>query len=203
MNQQITLQGTGILPNSSSCYIHAENFKILPHSLGRATINLSNAHIILPNVANIIHSLEETVFQANEHRSVNLQNLDAIVERAASRGYTQGLDVSKVVTALRSRESSRPPSRNTWIFSVAIALIGIGIVWLIWSRSAKMSPFCGRQLKHAKGVSDQNVNKNDVVLQMESGRGKEEEEGMMDDSSRIQSQPTAFVQHGHLVTDCP
>jgi len=31
-NQQLVLQGTGILPNSSSCYIHAENLKLLPHS---------------------------------------------------------------------------------------------------------------------------------------------------------------------------
>jgi hypothetical protein len=30
-NQQLVLRGTGILPNSSSCYIHAENFKVLPH----------------------------------------------------------------------------------------------------------------------------------------------------------------------------
>jgi len=30
-NQQLVLRGTGILPNSSSCYIHAENFKLLPH----------------------------------------------------------------------------------------------------------------------------------------------------------------------------
>jgi len=32
---QLLLRGTGILPNSSSCYIHAEGFKVLPHPLGR------------------------------------------------------------------------------------------------------------------------------------------------------------------------
>ena len=197
------MQGTGILPNSSSCYIHAENFKILPHSLGRATINLSNAHITLPNVANIIHFSEETVFQADEHRLVNLQNLDAIVEQAVSRGHTQGLDVSKVVTALRSRESSRPPSRITWIISIAVALTGLGIVWLIWSKSAKIIYICGRQLKHAQEVSNLTANKNDVGLQMESERSREREEEVMEGSSGIQLQPTAFVQHGRLVSDCP
>ena len=117
--------------------------------------------------------------------------------------HPEGLpkDLSKVVTALRSRESSRPPSRNTWIFSVAIALVGVGIVWLIWSKGAKMSPFCGCQLKHTQGKTDQNVNTNDVVLQMVSERGKEGEDETMEDSSRIQLQPTAFVQHGCVVTD--
>ena len=37
---QLPLEGTGILPNSSSCYIYAENFKLLPHSLGKTTVSL-------------------------------------------------------------------------------------------------------------------------------------------------------------------
>jgi hypothetical protein len=50
-NQQLILRGMGILPNCSSCYIHSENFKLLPHSMGR-TINLNNAHIVLPSIEN-------------------------------------------------------------------------------------------------------------------------------------------------------
>jgi len=39
-SQQLLLNGTGVLLNSSSCYVHAENFKLLPHSVGRSTVNL-------------------------------------------------------------------------------------------------------------------------------------------------------------------
>ena len=52
---QITLEGTGVLPNSSSCYIHAEDFKVLPHSLGKTTVNLIKTHIVLPNFDNILN----------------------------------------------------------------------------------------------------------------------------------------------------
>jgi hypothetical protein len=31
-NSQLILRGTGMLPNSSSCYIYAKKFKLLPHS---------------------------------------------------------------------------------------------------------------------------------------------------------------------------
>ena len=111
--------------------------------------------------------------------------------------------MSKVVTALRSRESSRPPSRNTWIISIAVALTGLGIVWLIWSNSTKIIYICGRQLKHAQEVSNQTANKNDVGLQMESEQGREREEEVLEGSSGIQLQPTTFVQHGRLVSNCP
>ena len=38
---QVTIEGTRILPNSSSCYTHAENFKLLTHSLGKTTVNVT------------------------------------------------------------------------------------------------------------------------------------------------------------------
>jgi hypothetical protein len=50
---QITLNGTGILPNSSSCYTHSETFKLLPHSFGKSVVTLVRTHIVLPNI-NII-----------------------------------------------------------------------------------------------------------------------------------------------------
>ena len=63
---QITIEGTGVLPNSSSCYIHAENFKLLPHSLGKTTVNLVKTHIALPNIENIVKFSEEGLLQMND-----------------------------------------------------------------------------------------------------------------------------------------
>jgi hypothetical protein len=55
----IMIRGTGILPNSSACYVHAEGFKLLPHSLGRTTVTLNKAHIVLANIDNLLNLKEE------------------------------------------------------------------------------------------------------------------------------------------------
>jgi hypothetical protein len=79
-NQQLVLRETGILPNCSSCYIHAEKFKLLLHSMGRTTINLVDTHIVLPNIEKILNSTEEDLFQTNVHgQAVDLQRLDNLV----------------------------------------------------------------------------------------------------------------------------
>ena len=104
LNYQMMIEGTGVLPNSSSCYIHAENFKLLPHSLGKTTVNLVKTHIALPNIENIVKFSEEGLLQMNDTFPVNLRPLEGIVERVISRGYTRGIDVSKAMTALRGRE---------------------------------------------------------------------------------------------------
>jgi hypothetical protein len=67
---QMILEGTGILPYSSSCYIHAENFKLLPHSLGKTTVNLTKPPIVLPNVENTLHFSEESLLQTEVQHSV-------------------------------------------------------------------------------------------------------------------------------------
>ena len=105
----IKLEGTGVLSNSSSCYIHAETFKLLPHSLGKTTINLIRAHIVLPNIDNVLNFSEENLLQMNANYSVDWHHLDDIVERVTSKGYTRGIDVNKVVTALRGREVYHQP----------------------------------------------------------------------------------------------
>ena len=66
LNYQMMIEGTGVLPNYSSCYIHAENFKLLPHSLGKTTVNLVKTHIALPNIENIVKFSEEGVLQMDD-----------------------------------------------------------------------------------------------------------------------------------------
>jgi len=130
-SQQLLLNGTGILPNSS-CYIHAENFKLLPHSVGRTTVNLAEARIVLPSIDKVLNSLEEDLFQADDHPSeVNLQLLDGLVERASSGSQTPGIDIDKMVTTLRSRRMNQPDTHWVWILIVIIASMACGALWPI------------------------------------------------------------------------
>jgi hypothetical protein len=112
---QITLGGTGVLPNSSSCYIHAENFKLLHRSIGKTTVTLIKAHVVLPNIGNILKFSEEDLLQANTMYPMDLQHLDDLVERVASKGNTRGLDVSRVAIALQGRTVYHYSSHKTLI----------------------------------------------------------------------------------------
>ena len=60
---QVMLEGTGVLPNSSSCYIYADTFKLMPHSSGKTTLNLTRTPIVLPNIENVLHFSEENLLQ--------------------------------------------------------------------------------------------------------------------------------------------
>jgi hypothetical protein len=51
--------GTGILENSSTFYVYAETFKLLPHSLGRTIAELNKAEIILPNIEAVLRNHRE------------------------------------------------------------------------------------------------------------------------------------------------
>jgi hypothetical protein len=102
-NYQLTLQGTGILPNSSSCYVHAENFKLLPHSLGNTKVDLDEVSILLPNIENILHFSEEHLLKAEVRLPLELPQLNDLVERAASRSYTRGIDVRRTIVTLQDQ----------------------------------------------------------------------------------------------------
>jgi hypothetical protein len=45
-------------------YIHIENFKLLPHSLGKITADLTKTHIVLLSVEKILHTSEKNVLQS-------------------------------------------------------------------------------------------------------------------------------------------
>ena len=107
MSYQMTIEGTGILPNSSLCYVHAENFKLLPHSLGRTIMNLTITHIVLPSVENILNFSEEGLLQSAAIQPEDLQQLDRIVERATSRSHPEGVDISRMTAALRVKDADR------------------------------------------------------------------------------------------------
>jgi hypothetical protein len=107
--RQTTLSNTGILPDSSSCYIYAENFKRLPHSLGRLTVNLNKTHIVLPNVDDILNVDERELLQTHPHALADLRPVEIIIERATSRSTRPGLDMSRITTVLRRTQLEKNP----------------------------------------------------------------------------------------------
>ena len=61
------------------------------------------ARIVLPSIDKVLNSLEEDLFQADDHPSeVSLQHLDGLVERASLGSQMKGIDIDKMVTTLRS-----------------------------------------------------------------------------------------------------
>jgi hypothetical protein len=50
---ELLLAGTGVLQNTSICYVYAETFKLLPHSLGRTLAGLNKKHTVLPSPRHI------------------------------------------------------------------------------------------------------------------------------------------------------
>jgi len=75
--------------------------------MGRTTLNLVDAHIVLPNVDKILNFAEEDLFQMDVYsQTVDLHHLDDLTERADSRSYTQGIDAVKMFTTLRNESES-------------------------------------------------------------------------------------------------
>jgi len=169
-NYQVQLKGTGIVPNSSSCYIYAENFKFLPHSLGKTMVNLTITSAILPNIENVLHISEENMLQAETRQPVDLQHLDNLVERATSRIATQGIDVSKTIMALRGREVIHPPSSQLWIVGIVVVIAGLGIIWMIWIMSPGTNYPCIRRLKNKSHVQETGLTDTNIAFQVEAER---------------------------------
>jgi hypothetical protein len=90
-SSQVMLEETGILPNSSSCYVHDEKFKLLPHSIGKNIVNLNYTHITLPNIENILTFSEEAVLQTETTLPLHIQRFEEMAARAVSRNHVRGV----------------------------------------------------------------------------------------------------------------
>jgi hypothetical protein len=164
-NYQLKLEETGVLLNSSSCYIHAESFKLLPHSLGRTTVTLNKASILLPNIEKLLQISEESLLQANPPQPVDLHSLDAIVEPANSNSYAQGIDVTKLSNTLREISTYQRPIRWSWVIGIAIIpILGLIIIWFSWVKCAGKQYPCLWIRKPRRNQS--NVTANEPTLKM-------------------------------------
>jgi hypothetical protein len=205
--RQITLSNTGILPDSSSCHIYAEKFKLLPHSLGRLTVSLNKTHVVLPNVDDILNIGERELLQNHPHALADLRPVENIIERATSRSTRPGLDVSRLTTTLRNtagEESTLLP----WIIGVTVGFMILllitvtylkqngGTCWKTWRR-IWIPPRLERS-QHSV-LSSQNTVQIELPLQIrrvstESNDGKEVTEVTQDDERPL----TPFFRRGRL-----
>ena len=98
------------MPSSSSCYVHADGFKLLPHSLGRIEVTLNKAYIVLPITENVLRFSEEVVLQSDMVSPIKLQRLDEISTRVSSRTRIRGTDVTKLVNMLQDANEQQQPT---------------------------------------------------------------------------------------------
>jgi hypothetical protein len=89
------------------------------------------ADTVVTNIDNILNFSDENLLQTDAIHPVYLHHLDDIVERVTSRGYTRGIDVNKVITALRGRKVYHQPSHRTLTAVFMVVLAGLGILWSI------------------------------------------------------------------------
>jgi hypothetical protein len=203
-NYQIQLEGTGVLPNSSFCYVHAENFKLLPHSLGKTTVTLTKTHIVLPNIEKILHFTEEVVLQPNADSPKELQRLDEIRERAASRSHMKGIDVTRVIATFEDAELPHRSLHWIWFVGLAILFMAIGFVWSLWFKNVRnCCQHIHKQITtHYQQPDDkakQQINNLGIELQV-LGEGETEncvtEKQSTEDDDEL---PTVFVRRGRVI----
>jgi hypothetical protein len=133
-NSQVFLEGTGILPNSSSCYVQAESFKLLPHSLGKTEVQLNRAHIVLPILENVLQFSETIMLQPNMVSPINLQRLDDISTQISSRNHMRGADVTRLINTLLDADEGRQRQQVSWLWIMILIFVSIpvGSLWPVW-----------------------------------------------------------------------
>jgi len=212
LNSQLVLEGTGILPNSSSCYIYAEKFKLLPHSLGKTTVSLSKTHTVLSEVDTILTFSEETVlqwWQSQPSLSLDLQRLDEISARVKSRDRIRGAYVPRVVNAPRDADKSQHTSWS-WVIGIMIVSMITGSLWPIWLKLFKLCYInlraCVRSPTEPLKVATNNKPNDDgTELQVKRETTPEKMLGTSSESvtEALSTTLTAFVKHGVVTGDCP
>jgi len=134
------------------------------------------------------------LFQADEHHSEeNLQHLDGLVERASSEGRTQGIDIDKVVTVLRSTKMNQPTTHWVWIVIVIITSMVCGAVWPIW---VKLFDKCSSRIRKHIIPSSTRLHECEIGLQV--NLEEEVTRGQADITVENSTPLTGFVQHGVL-----
>ena len=211
-NYQLLLAGTGVLPNSSTCYVHAENFKLLPHSLGKTVITMSKAHIVLPTIENALHPSEESVLQSITGQPADLQRLDDILVRAASRSRVRGIEVTRAVGTLQGTKASQPPLHLRWILGIALTFLLLGASWPFWLKP--ILAHCLYRNRRINGTTGQlgiltsslELNQCEIGLQVpldgDNGHQVTVEQGASSQQDHKDLMiPSEFVRHGQGLDD--
>jgi hypothetical protein len=86
---------------------------------------------VLPSIENILSFSEENLLHFDTVQPVKMQSLDEVLERAASRSRTWGVDVNKIVTTLRDEEVHRQTTHWSWILGIVIIISSFEILWFV------------------------------------------------------------------------
>jgi hypothetical protein len=165
------------------------------------------ARVVLQNVDNILRFSEENLLQTDAVRPMELQHLDSLIERVASRGNARGLDVNKATIVLQDREVYRNSSDKTLIIVGVTVFIEVVIIWLIWYRvTGRCWPCkwkCLRKSRPSRIVNNtQELRETGTRLQIEQSGGEGEQEAA-EIEMVYPTTPTVFVRRGHLEADHP
>ena len=212
----IWLSGNGVLLNTSTCYIYAENFKLLPHSLGRTVAGLNKTHIVLPSIETLLKPHEQELLQNYLNSSVHLKEIDDVMKEIISNKDRAELDTTSVLENLRQAEPA-PDTQIYWIIGMSICIIIIIISSCCYHRQSILD--CGRVLlwkavrqrpipqprrspKATAGVSSEYASTIDTVLPLNviaaEARGDERGEEADIELKQEDRPLTPFVHRGRL-----
>ena len=193
---QVTPKGTGVLQNSSACYVHSKTFKLLPHSFGRSEVTLKKTHFKLPDVNNILSDMEREMLQPHFQESAALNLVDTVIERATSRMAMSGLDVNQITQALGGDRQRHRSLTLTWIFGVIAVIISLLTLLLFYKLSFLPLNNCIRNVNRTFPTRHSSQNKPKLrhdtleLLARSSETPDEQQEATLLDGARDENQGT-------------
>lgn len=134
----LKLENTGIISNSSTCYIHSESFKLFPHSSGRSEFNLrTNLHIVLPDIKDLLNSDEENVLINKLPQAMSdeaIMTLNTVIAKSEAVQSRQNFDVSGLTSELKSKpNSSEKATVNVFLITI-VALMTLTLLVVVFKR---------------------------------------------------------------------
>jgi hypothetical protein len=120
---------------------------LLPHSLGITLIGLNKAHIVLPDIEDLLSLDEQSLLQRQPNSSATLHKLDTIMHRATTLTHQPELDVSRILEALKT-EKQEETSTSMWPIILSIVICILILVIGYYNR---------HYLKTLKGKMDQSA----------------------------------------------
>jgi hypothetical protein len=87
-------------------------------------IGLNKAHIVLPDIEDLLSLDEQSLLQKQPNSSATLHKLDTIMHRATTLTHQPELDVSRILEALKT-EKQEETSTSMWpiILSIIICIL--------------------------------------------------------------------------------
>lgn len=89
--------------------------------MARTLAGIDKAHVVLPDIEDILKSDEKDLLQKQRHLTTPLQPLDANVHREAEVPYRKETDVTRLPEELRTREI-KEGSSTAWKYVLGLSL---------------------------------------------------------------------------------